>query len=127
MIKRSFLFVSVIMVLSITGCIKETYNMNMLSKKAHLSPTLAISAVKGDIAFSDMVKPNDTVVFDQNKLVTLVFKKDSVVDLKLSDFTKGTIIRKPHLSILLHLILILMMFLSHITGDFLIVSPINKI
>jgi hypothetical protein len=91
MIKRSFLFISVIIALSITGCIKDTYNMKMLSKQAHLSPTLAISAVKGDFSFSDMVKTTDTVVFDQNKLVILVFKKDSVVDLKLSDFSKATI------------------------------------
>jgi len=91
MLKRSFLYISVIVVLFITGCIKETYNMKMLSKQAHLSPTLALSAVKGDISFSDVVKKSDTVVFDQNKLVILVFKKDSVVDLKLSDFTKATI------------------------------------
>jgi hypothetical protein len=91
MLKRSFLYLSVIVVLFITGCIKETYNMSMLSKQAHLSPTLALSAVKGDISFSDVVKKSDTVVFDQNKLVILVFKKDSVVDLKLSDFTKATI------------------------------------
>ena len=91
MIKRSFLYISVILVLCIAGCIKETYNMSMLSKQAHLSPTLALSAVKGDISFSDVVKTSDTVVFDQNKLVILVFKKDSVVDLKLSDFTKATI------------------------------------
>lgn len=89
--KRSFLYVSAIIVLCIAGCIKETYNMSMLSKQAHLSPTLALSAVKGDISFSDAVKTNDTVVFDQNKLVILVFKKDSVVDLKLSDFSKATI------------------------------------
>ncbi|HEX7492595.1 MAG TPA: hypothetical protein VF346_00110, partial [Bacteroidales bacterium] len=91
MIKRSFLYISVIIVICIAGCIKETYNMSMLSKQAHLSPTLALSAVKGDISFSDVVKTSDTVLFDQNKLVILVFKKDSVVDLKLSDFTKATI------------------------------------
>jgi hypothetical protein len=91
MIKRLFLFISIITALSITGCIKDTYNMKMLSKQAHLSPTLAISAIKGDISFSDMVKTTDTVVFDQNKLVILVFKKDSIVDLKLSDFSKATI------------------------------------
>lgn len=93
MIKRSFLFLSTIMVLCITSCIKETYDMNMFSKKAHLSPTLAISAVKGDFSFSDAVKTNDTVIFDQNKLVILVFRKDSVVDLKMSDFSKGTVER----------------------------------
>jgi hypothetical protein len=67
--------------------------MKMLSKQAHLSPTLALSAVKGDISFSDVVKTSDTVVFDKDKLVILVFKKDSIVDLKLSDFTKATIQR----------------------------------
>jgi hypothetical protein len=66
MLKQSFLFISTILALLITGCIKETYNMKMLSKQAHLSPILAISAVKGDISFSDVVKTNDTVVFDQN-------------------------------------------------------------
>ena len=86
MIKRFFLLIAVIVILSVTGCIKETYNMDKLSKKAHLSPTLAISAVKGDISLFDIVKTNDTVVFDQNKLVILVFKKDSIVDLKMTDF-----------------------------------------
>ena len=57
---RSVLFILMIMVLLPAGCIKDTYNLKMLSKKAHLSPTFAISAVKGDISFSDMVKPNDT-------------------------------------------------------------------
>ena len=75
MIKRSFLFISVIIVLSVTGCLKETYNMNMLSKQAHLSPTLGISAVTGDVSFADAVKSNDTVVIDQNNFVTLVFRQ----------------------------------------------------
>jgi hypothetical protein len=91
MVKRSFLYTSVIAVLSLAGCVNETYDMRMLSKQAHLSPTLALSAVNGDVSFSDMVKTSDTVIFDQNKLVILVFKKDSVVDLKLSDFAKATI------------------------------------
>ena len=93
MLKRSFLYISVIIVLCIAGCIKETYNMSMLSKQAHLSPTLALSAVKGDISFSDVVKTSDTVVFNPDKLVILVFKKDSVVDLKLTDFSKATIVK----------------------------------
>jgi hypothetical protein len=91
MVKRSFLYTSVITVLCLAGCVNETYDMRMLSKQAHLSPTLALSAVKGDVSFSDMVKTSDTVIFDQNKLVILVFKKESVVDLLLSDFSKATI------------------------------------
>jgi hypothetical protein len=125
MIKRPFLFISLVIVLSTTGCIKETYNMKMLSKQAHLSPVLAISAVKGDISFGDVVKSSDTVVFDQNKFVTLIFKKDSIVDLKLADFTKATLVKTAIIdpgTFDLNIDDIL----SHITGDFLIANPILK-
>ena len=125
MIKRSFLYISLIVVVALPGCIKETYNMKMLSKNAHLSPTLAISAVKGDISFRDMVKPNDTVVFDQNKLVIIVFRKDALVDLKLTDFSKGTLTRTATIyptSFDLNTKEVL----SHISGDFLISNPSLK-
>ena len=126
MIKRSFLFISVIIALSITGCIKDTYNMKMLSKQAHLSPTLAISAVKGNISLSDILKSNDTVVYDQDKFVTLVFKKDSVVDLKLSDFSKGTLIHRTAVINPDSYDLKIKDILSHITGHFLISNPSIK-
>lgn len=125
MIHRSFQFISLIIVLGFTACVKETYNMGTLSKSAHLSPTLAISAVKGDIAFSDMVKASDTVVFDQNKLVTFVFRRESVVNLKMSDFTKTT----PVATASIHpgsFNLNINEILSHISGDFLISNPSIK-
>ena len=31
--KSSYLYISLIVVFSVTGCIKETYNMNMLSEQ----------------------------------------------------------------------------------------------
>jgi hypothetical protein len=126
MIKRSFLFISIIIVLSINSCIKGTYNMNTLLKQAQLSPTLAISAVNGDVSFSDMVKASDTVIFDQNKLVILVFKKDSMINLKLSDFSKGTVIYKTanitpgNFDLNIHDVL------SHITGNIVISNPSIK-
>jgi hypothetical protein len=99
--------------------------MNMLSKKTHLSPTLAISAVKGDISFSDAVKPNDTIVFDQNKLVTFIFKKESIIDLKATDFAKGTVVKTALIepgSFNLDINKVL----SHISGDFKVISPSIK-
>lgn len=126
MIKRSFLYISVIIALSITGCIKDTYNMKMLSKQAHLSPTLAISAVNGNISLSDILKSNDTVVYGQDKFVTLVFKRDSVVDLKLSDFSKGTLIQKTAIISPDSYDLKIKDVLSHITGHFLISNPSIK-
>jgi hypothetical protein len=124
--KRSFLIISLIGVLSITGCIKETYNMNMLSKKAHISPTLAISAVKGDVAFSDMVKSNDTIVFDSKKLVTFIYKKVSFIDLDATDFAKGTVVQKTAILDPSSLDLGISDALSHISGDFQIINPSIK-
>jgi hypothetical protein len=99
--------------------------MKMLSKKAYLSPTLAISAVKGDISFSDAVKSNDTVVFDQNKLVILVFRQDSIVDLKLSDFSKGILVKTAEIEPGTF-DLDIKEFLDHISGDFLLTNPSIK-
>ncbi len=86
MTKRFLILICTAALIAAAGCVKETYNMNMLSGKAHLSPVLGISAVKGDISISDLVEPNDTVVFDENNLVKFVFTLDSVIDLKLEDF-----------------------------------------
>jgi hypothetical protein len=71
--------------LTVTGCIKETYDMDKLSKRAHLSPTLAVSAVNEDISFSDLIKPSDTVVFDEDNFVRLVFR-DTVINEKMEDY-----------------------------------------
>jgi hypothetical protein len=125
MTKRAFLFFLMIMLLSITGCIKDTYNMSMLSKQTHLSPDMAISAVKGSFSLKDIVKPNDTITYDQNKLLIFVFKKNSIVDLKLADFVKGVIQKTapiPPDKIDVNLGDIL----SHITGSFKILNPSIK-
>lgn len=126
MIKRSFLFISFIEALLITSCIKETYNMNTLSKKMQLSPTLDISGVNGDVSFSDIVKSNDTVTFDQNNLVILVFKKDSVIDMKLSDFSKGTSIQTTAIINPTTIDLNIHDKLSNISGNYLFLSPSLK-
>ena len=68
------------------SCVKETYDMNKLSKRAHLSPTLAVSAFRGDISLSDLIDPNDTVVFDENNFVKIVFKKDTVIEFLMEDY-----------------------------------------
>lgn len=69
------------------ACVKETYDMNKLSSKVHLTPSMVLAAIKGEIALSDMVKSNDTVVFDQNNFVKVIFKEDDVIDLHFADFS----------------------------------------
>ncbi len=86
MIRRLNIFIYGLLALTITGCIKETYDMTKLSDEAHFSPALAISGVKGSVSFSDLVKSSDTIVFDDDNFVRVVYKQDSVIDLRLKDF-----------------------------------------
>jgi hypothetical protein len=123
MIKRAAWLLLLIPALAFNGCIKETYNMDLLSKKAHLSPSLILTA-NGDVSLSDMVKDNDTITFDQNKLVTFIYRKNSVIDIKLPDFAKG-IIRTAEIEPGT-IDLDIDDFLNRISGTFQIISPTLK-
>jgi hypothetical protein len=86
MIKKLFILFIPISVILINGCIKDTYDMNKLSGDIHLSPTYAIPGFKGNVSFTDLVKQGDTIVVDQNKVVKVIFKQDSVINFQLADF-----------------------------------------
>jgi hypothetical protein len=86
MIKKLYILILAIMAVHITGCIRETYDMDKLSGGIHIAPTWFIPAVKGVVSFSDLVEPSDTVVYDENNFVRLIFKQDSIINLKLDDF-----------------------------------------
>ena len=86
MIKKVLIINLVLALFLVNGCIKETYDMNKLSGKVHFSPTFAFAAVKGSVSFSDLVKAGDTIIFDENKFVKVIFRKDSVIYLRLKDF-----------------------------------------
>jgi hypothetical protein len=87
MTRKLLIIISIAAVFSAAGCIKETYNMDTLSKQVHLSPTIAVSAVRGDISLSDLIDPTDTVVFESDNFIRLVFKMDSVIkEYKISDY-----------------------------------------
>jgi hypothetical protein len=86
MVRRYTGIIIIIMILLASGCVKDTYDMNMLSKKASLTPTMVISAMKGNVSLSDIVKSSDTVVYGQDNFVKIVYKKDSVINLRMADF-----------------------------------------
>jgi len=125
MTRKIFFVIQLAILTLLSGCIKDTYNMKMLSGKAHLSPTLAISAIKGDVSFADAVKPTDTIVFDQNRLVIIVYKQDSLIDLKPADFSKAAITRTATIdpgSFDLNLKGVL----NNLSGDFLFSNPVIR-
>jgi hypothetical protein len=90
MIRKLIYLIFMIGVFATTGCIKDTYNMNKISEKMHLSPTIGISAVTGGVSLRDIIKPSDTVRIDQNKFVKIVFKQDAVFSLNMTDVYKLT-------------------------------------
>src|SRR5512138_2731293 len=81
------LFITLIFSLSVfTGCIKDTYEMDKLSEQKQFSPSFGIPLVKGNITVAEALKNTDTVIYDNDKFVRLVFKKDSVFNLGINDF-----------------------------------------
>ena len=104
--------------------------MNMLSKKIHLSPTMAISAIKGDISLGNLDIWSDTVLFDKNNLVKIIFKKDTIFNLTVDDFylyAKGSVGQMKATFDPYTLNLDIGDILSHITGDILISNPSIKL
>ena len=86
MIKKFSISIITAAIIITGGCVKDSYDMNKLSGDIHISPSLVIPGIKGSVTFRDLVKSSDTVVFDQNNFVRLVFKEDSIINLQLSDF-----------------------------------------
>jgi hypothetical protein len=75
-----------LILLLLPGCVKETYDLEKLSRKAEISPVLVFPFFKGSVVLSDAVKESDTVVFDDDKFVRLVYRKDSIINLSLEDY-----------------------------------------
>jgi hypothetical protein len=124
---KPLLLILIVAVLLVSSCIKEKYDMNRLDKNNRLSPTWAVSAVKGNVSLLDMLKPTDTVVYDQDKLMILVFKKDTVVTLTMDDFSaKGPLDEMTATIEPGTFDLGIDKVLNHISGDFLISSPTLK-
>ena len=86
MLKKVSILSVVMSFLVLTHCVKETFNLNNLSDKMILSPTLVVAAVNGEISLDDLVEPGDTVVFDNDNFIRLIIKDDTIVDFKLEDY-----------------------------------------
>ena len=85
--KNKTVLIILAILLILPSCIKERYDMDKLSGETSLSPTVVLRVVKAEMSLDDLVEPDDTtIVFDEDGLVKLVFKEDSIIDLRLADF-----------------------------------------
>jgi len=98
MTRKAVICFSIAATLAVSGCIKETYYMDTLSNKAHLSPVLGLAAVRGDISISDLKNiPNDTVIFDEDNFIRIIYKQDSVLDFSIDDYADFDNLAEFHL------------------------------
>ncbi|HKK41964.1 MAG TPA: hypothetical protein VJ963_06120 [Bacteroidales bacterium] len=119
--KRTILIIIAVTFLLVSSCVKETYNIDKLSDYNSLSPTYAISAVKGDVSLLDMLEAGDTVTYGSDNFMTLVFKQDSVITLQSSDFlAKGPLTAEIEPG---DFDLGMQDILNHITGDIYFSNP----
>jgi hypothetical protein len=86
MTKKPIIFLILMLILILWGCIKETYNMKNFSDQIRYSPTFSIIAASGDISLQDLLKSVDTVKFNSDKFASIIYRKDAVIDLKLKDY-----------------------------------------
>ncbi len=82
---RFLLFSSFLLSLVLPGCVKDKYDFDKLSTQAHLTQSVVMPVVYGSMKVGNMVKPNDTIVFDEDGGVRLVYRKDSVFVRDISD------------------------------------------
>ena len=85
---RFFLFAGMVMGLTLQGCIKDKYDFNKLSTQAKIGQQWALPIVYGSMKMENMVKPNDTIVFEDNGAVKVVYRQDSIFSLAASDYMK---------------------------------------
>ena len=94
--ERKLTVIIVILVLLATaGCVKETYDIDKISKQVHLSPAFGIPVVRGTVTLSDFVEPSDTIIFDSDSVfvyaeaenvIRFIFRKDSIISFTLDDY-----------------------------------------
>ncbi|MFH0841347.1 MAG: hypothetical protein V1903_01880 [Bacteroidota bacterium] len=93
MTKKLSVIILTALIAAVAGCVKETYEIDKLSKEVHFSQGFGVSVVKGTFTLSDIIEKNDTILvegdtvfIDDEYVVTFVFRKDSVISFNLDDY-----------------------------------------
>ncbi len=88
-------YVLILLLMTSTGCVKETYDIDKLSTRIHLFPAFGIRVAHGKVTLSDFVNPVDTIAIDSDtvfvfaeaeNVIRFVFCKDSVINFSLEDY-----------------------------------------
>ncbi len=88
--KNLFLYIIVFIALGsgLYSC-KENYDFDMdkLSTKTDISPTVAIPVAHASLTLADLIEEKeDTVIYESDQSITVVYKKDSLFSFEMSEF-----------------------------------------
>lgn len=83
--KTSFVTLASLIII-ISGCVKETYEMDKLSKKMQLNASVVLPLFRGNMTLKDALKNTDSVGYDNDNFVRLIFKSDSVICDSINEF-----------------------------------------
>ena len=93
--RKLTVIIVILVLLAAAGCVKETYDIDKISKKVHFSPAFGIPVVRGTVTLSDFVEPSDTIIFDSDSVfiyaeaenvIRFIFSKDSIISFNLEDY-----------------------------------------
>jgi hypothetical protein len=83
---RAWLFLAgIVFWFSVAGCLRDKYDFDKLSTQVHVSQELVMPVVYGTMKVENMAEPNDTLVFDPDGGVRLVYREDSIFVQDLAD------------------------------------------
>ncbi len=70
----------------VTSCVKEEYDFQKYSSKARINSKLVLPVAKGSLTIENAVKPKeDTLVFNDDGTIKLIFKNDSLFSYDVSE------------------------------------------
>ncbi len=75
----------VVLALLVASCVKETFDLNKVDETISYSPSLVLSAASGKVTLIDILKPNDTIVYDESDLLKIIFREDSVFSFEMEE------------------------------------------
>ncbi len=89
---KSKVYLTVVTIMSvllfISSCVKDTYNLDTLSKEAEVNPNVALKIARGSFNLGDAINPTDTLVFHPDKSISVVLLEDSIIALDVNDIVE---------------------------------------
>lgn len=83
-----FLFLSLALLAGLQSCVKDTMDLDTLSRQGELNPKVALKVAKGTLNLGNAFNPNDTVVFNDDNSILLRLKQDTLISFDVNELVE---------------------------------------